>query len=112
MVDFHLPDMDPYTQKSRRRRIRRRTTACHAAAVVFCTAYALILPAVTIEKECPIPEHTHTEECYTQIVSLVPVCTPQSLAVHQHTAECSSNCGYADFVIHVHDSLCYEEDGQ
>ena len=112
MVDFHLPDMNPYTQKSRRRRIRRRTTACLAAAVVFCTAYALILPAVTIEKECPIPEHTHTEECYTQIVSLVPVCTPQSLAVHQHTAECSANCGYADFVIHVHDSLCYEEDGQ
>lgn len=108
MVDFRLPDIDQYTTRAHRRRIRRRTTACLAAAVIFCTAYALILPAVTIEKECPIPEHTHTEECYTQIVSktsLVPVCTPQSLGVHQHIPECSTNCGYADFVIHTHDSF-------
>lgn len=115
MVDFRLPDIDQYTTRAHRRRIRRRTTACLAAAVIFCTAYALILPAVTIEKECPIPEHTHTEECYTQIVSktsLVPVCTPQSLGVHQHIPECSTNCGYADFVIHTHDSFCYEDDGR
>ncbi len=119
MVDFHLPDMKQYIRRSRGRRIRRQTTACLATAVIFCTAYLLILPAITIEKGCPIPEHTHTEECYSQIVStntLVPICTPQSLGIHQHTPECSAPdgsviCGYADFVIHVHDSFCYEEDG-
>ena len=83
MVDFRLPDIDQYTTRAHRRRIRRRTTACLAAAVIFCTAYALILPAVTIEKECPIPEHTHTEECYTQIVSK----TSWSWSVHRSLLE-------------------------
>ncbi len=38
-----------------------------ACIVVFCTVYALILPAVTLERpaKCGVEEHTHTEECYT-----------------------------------------------
>ncbi len=38
-----------------------------AVAVVFCTTYMLILPAITMENEvsCGFEEHTHTDTCYT-----------------------------------------------
>ena len=93
---------------------------CLAAAVVFCTTYALILPAITMEKaQCPLEEHTHTEECYTHVASepqLEPVCTVESLNLHRHTESCYGGdgelvCGYADFVLHRHDASCYDETG-
>jgi len=88
--------------------------------VVFCTVYALILPAITMEKgACEIPEHTHSEACYTQVTSATrtePVCTIESLNLHQHDDTCYDSegnltCGYADFVVHQHDSACYDENG-
>ena len=91
-----------------------------ACVVVFCTVYALILPAITMEKgACEIPEHTHSEACYTQVTSATrtePVCTIESLNLHQHDdtyydSEGNLTCGYADFVVHQHDSACYDENG-
>lgn len=90
-----------------------------SSIVAFCTVYALILPAITMERECQLPEHTHTDACYTQVSSvqkMVPVCTPEALEIHQHTADCYDAdgepvCGYADFVVHIHDSMCYDENG-
>ncbi|MCI7796090.1 MAG: CHAP domain-containing protein, partial [Lachnospiraceae bacterium] len=90
-----------------------------AAVVVFCTVYALILPAITMERgKCEIPEHTHTEECYTKILpGRELICTPESLGVHEHTDDCYDDegeliCGSADFVVHKHNELCYDEDGE
>ena len=90
-----------------------------AAVVVFCTVYALILPAITMEREnCDIPEHTHTEACYTKVLpGRELICTPESLGVHEHTDDCFDDegeliCGYADFVVHQHNKLCYDEDGE
>lgn len=108
-----------YTQRHRRRKQWQKVVTCLAAVVVFCTTYALILPAITMEKQCEIPEHIHTQACYTQETSVekkVPVCTVESLNIHQHSAECYNSdgklsCGYADFVIHQHDSSCYDENG-
>ena len=97
-----------------------KVLTCLAAVVVFCTTYALILPAITLENEqCQIPEHTHTEACYTQVTSVtkkVPICTEESLNLHKHTKDCKNEdgeyiCGYADFVVHEHDDSCYDEDG-
>ena len=90
-----------------------------AGVVVFCTTYALILPAITLEKQCDIPEHTHTDACYAQVTSVekrVPVCSAETLEIHRHTADCydadgNPTCGYADFVVHSHDSRCYDETG-
>ena len=88
--------------------------------MVFCTVYALILPAITMEKgACEIPEHTHSEACYTQVTSATrtePVCTIESLNLHQHDDTCYDSegnltCGYAEFVVHQHDSACYDENG-
>ena len=114
-----LRNAEKYTKVHKRKRLRHRVVTVLAGVVVFCTTYALILPAVTLEKQCDIPEHTHTDACYAQVTSVekrVPVCSAKTLEIHQHTADCydangNPTCGYADFVVHSHDSRCYDENG-
>ena len=114
-----LRDAEKYTKVHKRKRLRHRVVTVLAGVVVFCTTYALILPAITLEKQCGIPEHTHTDACYAQVTSVekrVPVCSAKTLEIHQHTADCydadgNPTCGYADFVVHSHDSRCYDEKG-
>ena len=114
-----LRDAEKYTRVHKRKRLRHRVVTVLAGVVVFCTTYALILPAITLEKQCDIPEHTHTDACYAQVTSVekrVPVCSAKTLEIHQHTADCydadgNPRCGYADFVVHSHDSRCYDEKG-
>ena len=114
-----LRDAEKYTKVHKRKRFRHRVVTVLAGVVVFCTTYALILPAITLEKQCGIPEHTHTDACYAQVTSVekrVPVCSAETLEIHRHTADCydangNPTCGYADFVVHSHDSRCYDETG-
>lgn len=114
-----LRDAEKYTRVHKRKRLRHRVVTVLAGVVVFCTTYALILPAITLEKQCDIPEHTHTDACYEQVTSVekrVPACSAKTLEIHQHTADCydadgNPTCGYADFVVHSHDSRCYDEKG-
>ena len=114
-----LRDAEKYTKVHKRKRLRHRVVTVLAGVVVFCTTYALILPAITLEKQCDIPEHTHTDACYAQVTSVekrVPVCSAETLEIHRHTADCydadgNPRCGYADFVVHSHDSRCYDEKG-
>ena len=114
-----LRDAEKYTRVHKRKRLRHRVVTVLAGVVVFCTTYALILPAITLEKQCDIPEHTHTDACYAQVTSVekrVPVCSAETLEIHRHTADCydadgNPTCGYADFVVHSHDSNCYDENG-
>ena len=114
-----LRDAEKYTRVHKRKRLRHRVVTVLAGVVVFCTTYALILPAITLEKQCDIPEHTHTDACYAQVTSVekrVPVCSAKTLEIHRHTADCydadgNPTCGYADFVVHRHDSRCYDETG-
>lgn len=114
-----LRDAEKYTKVHKRKRLRHRVVTVLAGVVVFCTTYALILPAITLEKQCDIPEHTHTDACYAQVTSVekrVPVCSAKTLEIHRHTADCydadgNPTCGYADFVVHRHDSRCYDEKG-
>ena len=114
-----LRDAEKYTKVHKRKRLRHRVVTVLAGVVVFCTTYALILPAITLEKQCDIPEHTHTDACYAQVASVekrVPVCSTETLEIHRHTADCcdangNPTCGYAEFVVHSHDSRCYDETG-
>lgn len=114
-----LRGAEKYTKVHKRKRLRHRVVTVLAGVVVFCTTYALILPAITLEKQCDIPEHTHTDACYAQVTSVekrVPVCSAKTLEIHRHTADCydadgNPTCGYADFVVHRHDSRCYDETG-
>lgn len=115
-----LQSAEKYTRAHQRKKRWYRVVTGLACVVVFCTVYALILPAITMEKgACEIPEHTHSEACYTQVTSATrtePVCTIESLNLHQHDDTCYDSegnltCGYADFVVHQHDSACYDENG-
>lgn len=86
-----------YSKAHRRKTLWYRAVTCLAAVVVFCTTYALVLPAITLEKKCEIPEHTHTDACYTQVTTREkrnPICAVK-----------------ADVVVHRHDSACYDAEG-
>ena len=86
-----------YSKAHRRKTLWYRAVTCLAAVVVFCTTYALILPAIKLEKKCEIPEHTHTDACYTQVTTREkrnPICAVK-----------------ADVVVHRHDSACYDAEG-
>lgn len=87
-----------------------KIVAAMACVVVFCTAYALILPAVTLDQQttCGIEEHTHSaESCYTQEL----ICTDES-ADHVHSDACYEsvlNCGLSE---HQHTEVCYAEEAK
>lgn len=114
-------DAAHYQKNHRKNRIRKTTVMVLSSIVVFCTTYALILPAITMSREtiCGIEEHIHTEECYQEqetVPQTVLVCSPEHVRLHTHTETCyddsgRSICGYADFVLHTHDEGCYDNSG-
>ena len=97
----------------------QKVVSCMAAVVVFCTTYALILPAITMTTTCGLDEHTHTAACYANDDTLLWLCQQeeQEMAVHQHDETCYDEnglliCGIADFVLHTHDAdTCYDAEG-
>ncbi|MDY2936758.1 MAG: collagen binding domain-containing protein, partial [Fusicatenibacter sp.] len=116
-----LQDAEKYTKVHQRKKRWYQVVIVLACVVVFCTTYALILPAITLEKsQCEIPEHTHTESCYTQTSTVIvkdPVCSQDSLSIHKHTDACCNSegdltCGKADYIVHQHDDACYDAEGK
>ncbi len=110
-----LQDAEPYASAHRRKRRWYQVMTCLAAAVVFCTTYALILPAITLEKQCEIPEHTHTEACYTSVQGDL-ICTQSTEPQHTHTEECYQEtqdlvCGMPESTGHTHGAECYDQEG-
>ena len=110
-----LQDAEPYASAHRRKRCWYQVMTCLAAAVVFCTTYALILPAITLEKQCEIPEHTHTEACYTSERGDL-ICTQSTEPQHTHTEECYQEtqalvCGMEESTGHTHGAECYDQEG-
>ena len=101
--------------RRRKNRIWKKLVSFLGCVVVFCTTYALILPAITMEREafCGKQEHTHTQSCYTLQSVKEQVCTPESLGVHIHTAKCADgSCCYAGVIIHSHNAYCYDGEGK
>ena len=80
------------TLKHKRKKIWQKFVLFLCSAVVFCTTYALILPAITMEDKtiCGAVEHLHDESCYS---------------VSDDTKEliCS------EVSDHLHDESCYHE---
>lgn len=71
----------------------QRVVTILACFVVFCTTYALILPAITMDTTadpnaifCGNEAHRHGENCYNE--NQVLICTS---AEHQHSLACYSN---------------------
>lgn len=107
-----------YMLQNRRRGILKKIVHVLACTVIFCTTYALILPAITMENEafCGIEEHIHSDACYGRTSTSRLICHGETLQVHTHSEGCydadgSVICGQADYIAHSHDKNCYGEDG-
>jgi hypothetical protein len=86
--------------ENHRHKIWLRVAGALMAVVVFCTTYALILPAITESHRtyCGLEEHTHDQNCYEaqEVPKVTYTCDPAA---------------QADFVIHLHDANCYDTAG-
>lgn len=113
----------------------RKAVTCVAALVVFCTTYALILPAITMEKSdysCGLQAHTHTADCYQLSCGQVEIfshthgedcyddagnliCPYPQQTLHHHSADCyraaEPLCGLEVSEGHTHGETCYDEAG-
>jgi len=110
-----FPQAERYAKRNQRRRTWRKFVRIMACVVVFCTTYALILPAITMERAtCEIEEHVHSQSCYTEQPVFVLQCVPDSgdLTVHSHDALCfdaqgALRCTLPEVLEHTHDAACY-----
>ena len=84
--------------------------------VVFCTTYALILPAITMTEPplCGLQEHTHDDACYETAL----VCTQTAdddldadseEEPHHHTESCFEKHLICTLTEHEHSEACYQE---
>ncbi len=130
----NLHQVSDFTKQKKRHSVWRNIVTCIAAVVVFCTTYALILPAITMEKEdfsCGLPEHTHTSDCYQLVCGKQELfshthtkpdcydvngnltCTLKEQTLHHHASGCYSSpqpiCGLAESAPHAHEDACYTE---
>ena len=102
--------------KPRKRRAAwKRVVSAMAMVVVFCTVYALVLPAITLSEEpiCGQEAHEHTDECYRSEI-LVAQCPA---AAHVHDASCQGTlenpaCGFGEQILHTHADNCYDQLGK
>ena len=127
-MKYSLEQQTQAIQKNRRyRKWWHRVLSVLACVTVFCTTYALVLPAITLTNEyyCGKEEHTeHTEECYKSVL----ICgyddgegeqgeeskkdeAAEPQPTHTHTDECYEQesrtliCAEQE---HQHDDACYE----
>lgn len=101
-----------YAARHKRRSHWRRLLMALACVVVFCTTYALILPAITLENPealdapvCGLEEHIHSESCFEA--------RPEAQHKQFHCCDGSGNLVgiSSDLVLHTHDEQCYDPDG-
>ena len=118
MADTMLDQAAKLGKTKRRKKTWRSIVLAMAAVVVFCTTYALILPAITMEAEtfCGVEEHVHGDDCYT--VELIPqkvTFTCEGLICgHVHSELCRDGdgeliCPLPERVPHVHGDECFTE---
>lgn len=94
-----------------KRRRWRRAVSVLACAVVFCTTYALILPAITLsaEPKCGLEEHTHTEDCYETRLVCGQVEAPETDPAPAEDPATDPAGSQEAGPAHVHTDACYEQ---
>ncbi|MBR6789488.1 MAG: Cna B-type domain-containing protein [Oscillospiraceae bacterium] len=120
-MDQRLPRRaEQFYIRRRHRRIWKKIVSFLGCIVVFCTTYALILPAITQEVPifCGLEEHVHTEDCFIppEGYSSQLDCTAGE-DLHVHGEECFDEtgelvCGLADYLAHSHDEQCFDASGE
>lgn len=114
MKKLLLREAAKHKLQNRRRKRWQKTVSILACLVVFCTVYALILPALTAEADtyCGKEEHTHTEDCYEEKL----ICgKEEGEGVHHHTDDCYREvdalvCQTPESDGHQHTDACYTEE--
>lgn len=114
MKKLLLREAAKHKLQNRRRKRWQKTVSILACLVVFCTVYALILPALTAEADtyCGKEEHTHTEDCYKDKL----ICgKEEGQGAHQHTDDCYREvealvCQTPESDGHQHTDACYTEE--
>lgn len=106
-----------YLQQNKKRQRRKKIVSILACVVVFCTTYALILPAITMTKmakvlTCPLSVHEHVDSCYNEDGDLI--CGQADFIVHTHGEDCFNKggdliCELPEIKVHKHTDACYEE---
>lgn len=116
MPEIPYPAAEYYTKQNRRRRAWKKTVSFLACIVIFCTTYALILPAITMEKTtfCGKEAHQHTQACYIQVTATeetVIACT--LLAQAQDSAKNANTVFYGNvpLILHAHVPSCWNSEG-
>lgn len=102
-------------KKRRSHRLWQRIVSAMICVVVFCTTYALILPAITQESDvfCGYEEHIHTDNCYKKLDPVL-LCEKAEFEAHAHTEECYETaqplvCGLEESEGHIHSGECFCE---
>ncbi len=102
---------EAYGKERKKRKAWHRIVVMLACVVVFVTTYALILPAITLEKDtyCGLEEHQHGSECFeTRLICGYEETTETG---HIHCDACYEEqqtliCGLAESQGHIHDAGC------
>ena len=106
-----LRNAEKFQKKRQKKKIWQRIISALGCVVVFCVTYALVLPAITEEKEtfCGKEEHIHEDACYTQTASetaeRILICTLEEKVPHVHGDTC-----YALQEGHVHGESCFRKE--
>lgn len=114
MKKLLLREAAKHKLQNRRRKRWQKTVSILACLVVFCTVYALILPALTAEADtyCGKEEHTHTDACYEDKL----ICgQEEGQEAHHHTDDCYREvealvCQTPESDGHQHTDACYTEE--
>ena len=107
-----------YVKNSRYRHAWHKVVQMLACIVVFCTTYALILPAITVEQTyfCEMEAHEHTEECYIQETDTRLNCPLPERVAHTHGEACYAAeelvCNLPQWEPHSHGEGCFAESGE
>ena len=120
-----LQNAENFKLQHRRKKRWQQVVSVLGCIVVFCTVYALILPAITMEKDtiCGYEEHQHSDACY-EVSTVEPqpeiLCTEDALIeagvvlIHEHDELCCDYngkriCSLEEIEEHAHNEVCYEE---
>jgi len=108
-----------YETRRKSRKIFRQFLRIMCCVVAFVTTYALILPAITLEKQtfCGEEEHTHSESCYLLQTQTLELDCNAAAQLHVHSSACYHEngcviCGNADYLVHSHGAECRNADGE
>ena len=107
MKDKLQRQIERLTRAHKRHSRWQRLVAVLAGVVALCTLGVLMMPAVAMEGKphCGKAEHTHTDACYTQVLT----CGQEEGDSHTHTEACYTReltCGLAE---HTHTDACYRD---